>query len=80
MYGFGGWVATLAAMLAYVFWAYLPEATLHSLGVSYYPDRYWALAGPAMLLSLVMTYAAIYGLVGLASNAHVDSFDSLVDG
>jgi hypothetical protein len=80
VYGFVGWVVTYAALAAYILWAYLPESVLHNIGVTYYPDRYWALAAPAMLLSLVMTYASIYGLIGLVSNPHVDSFDSLSDG
>lgn len=80
VYGFVGWIVAYAALTGYILWAYLPESVLHSIGVTYYPDRYWAMAAPSMLLMLVMFYTTIYGLIGMANNPHVDSFDSLVDG
>lgn len=80
VYGFVGWIVAYAALTGYILWAYLPESVLHSIGVTYYPDRYWAVAAPSMLLMLVMFYTTIYGLIGMANNPHVDSFDCLVDG
>jgi PIG-P len=80
IYGFSLFLITWAALIAFLLWAYLPEGTLHAIGVSYFPDRYWALGAPAMLLMIVMFYATMWGLYGMASNPHIDSFDSMVDG
>ncbi|KAF2095031.1 PIG-P, partial [Rhizodiscina lignyota] len=61
-YGFALYLASSAAFLMYVLWAFLPSPFLHQLGIYYYPDRWWALAVPAWL---VMAVGWIY--VALAS-------------
>ncbi|OMJ21955.1 Phosphatidylinositol N-acetylglucosaminyltransferase subunit P [Smittium culicis] len=38
----------------YLIWAYLPDEALNSLGITYYPDRYWALAIPAWTFMLAL--------------------------
>ena len=80
VYGFVGWITTLCAWVGYLLYAYLPESVLRRLGVTYYPDRYWAVAGPALLLMVVCFYTTIYGAIGIASNPHIDSFDAICDG
>ncbi|KAL1535825.1 phosphatidylinositol N-acetylglucosaminyltransferase subunit P-like isoform X4 [Salvia divinorum] len=30
----------------FIVWAYVPDHCLHSIGIYYYPNRYWALAVP----------------------------------
>ena len=61
-YGFALYLASSAAFLIYLLWAYLPSPFLHRLGLYYYPNRWWALAIPAWL---VVAIAYIY--VALAS-------------
>jgi len=46
----------------YILWAYVPAPVLHSMGIWYYPDRWWALAIPCWLIALI-----IYIYVALAS-------------
>ena len=50
MYSFVGWIASMAVYICYVAWAVLPEETLHFLGITYYPSRYYATAIPAYFL------------------------------
>lgn len=50
------------ALVFYLLWSYLPHPFLHQLGISYYPNRWWALAIPSFL---VMTIVYIY--IALAS-------------
>jgi len=80
VYGFAGWIATIGAYICYLLWAYLPERVLHSIGVTYYPDRYWAVAAPAMLVMIVSFYTVIFGFLCLAVHPHVDTFDAVSDG
>lgn len=79
-YGFALYLASSAAFVMYLLWAFLPSPFLHQLGIHYYPDRWWALAVPAWL---IMAVAFVY--VALASyNVEVltrpmGSVENLVD-
>jgi phosphatidylinositol glycan class P protein len=54
MYSFVGWISSFVIYLCFLAWALLPEKLLHSLGITYYPSRYYAIALPAYAL---VTYA-----------------------
>lgn len=61
--GFFMYVLSTAAMAGYVVWALTPQPVLSALGITYYPDRYWARAVPAYLLMLMLyvyVYVAMY--------------------
>jgi hypothetical protein len=45
---------TPPAAALWLAWAYLPEAALQALGVSYFPGKHWALTIPAWLLLLLL--------------------------
>lgn len=54
-----GFIASILIVLcsvAYVLWAVLPDEVLHALHLTYYPDRYWAVALPAILVILLFYY------------------------
>ena len=62
--GFATYVISCIVMLAWLLWSLLPDQILHSLGVHYYPSRWWALAIPSyVLVAMVYMYAwiALYG-------------------
>lgn len=61
-YGFAVYLASSAAFLLYMVWAYVPSPLLHQMGIHYYPNRWWALAVPCWLVALI-----IYIYVALAS-------------
>ena len=50
VYGFVGWMVSWLALFIFLLWAFLPEEYWNDFGVTYYPNRYWALAIPAYLL------------------------------
>lgn len=58
-YGFAGWILSSVAFVAYLAWAYLPEDTLRREGITYFPDKAWALVIPA---GLCLTVACVYGI------------------
>lgn len=59
-YGFVLYLASSLAFLMYVLWSYLPSPFLHALGITYYPDRWWALAIPAwIVMVLIYIYVAL---------------------
>ena len=56
---FVAWAASIFVYLCFVAWALLPAKTLHYIGVTYYPSRYYAIALPAYVL-------VVYLLLGVA--------------
>lgn len=50
VYGFVGSIASGVAFAVYCLWALLPEPLLGRLGVTYYPDKQWALVLPTYLI------------------------------
>lgn len=56
---FVAWTASIFVYLCFLAWALLPSKTLHYIGVTYYPSRYYAVALPAYVL-------VVYVLSGVA--------------
>jgi len=44
IYGFVTWTSTNVILVSLLFWAILPDSILAGLGITYFPDKYWALA------------------------------------
>ncbi|KDP46535.1 hypothetical protein JCGZ_08507 [Jatropha curcas] len=63
VYGFVGSITTIVATVIFLIWAYVPEPCLHSIGIFYYPNRYWALAIPTYaMVTVVLTLMFYIGL------------------
>lgn len=60
VYGFTGWITTGVAYGAFLCWAYLPEQALQAVGITYYPDKYWALAVPTWVCVAIVAAAWAY--------------------
>ena len=79
VYGFVGWIGTITLFVLYLLWAYLPVELLHSLGVTYYPSRYWAVALPAYVCVIVLFVFTTYNGFCLMVNPPLDSFSTFTD-
>ncbi|ETV70731.1 hypothetical protein, variant [Aphanomyces astaci] len=79
IYGFAGWIASIAIFVCYLLWAYVPDAILASYGITYYPSRYWALAVPAMLVMTLMALVVFYIAINWISTAPLDSYNTIRD-
>lgn len=63
VYGFVGSISTIVASVIFFIWAYVPQSWLHSIGITYYPSRYWALAVPTyVMVSIVLMLGFYIGL------------------
>lgn len=60
IYSFAGWIGTLVAYFCFIVWAFVPERFLHSLGITYYPSRYYAIALPSYILVLFVLVGVSY--------------------
>ncbi|KAF2012705.1 PIG-P-domain-containing protein [Aaosphaeria arxii CBS 175.79] len=79
-YGFAVYLASSAAFLLYIVWAYVPSPLLHQMGIHYYPNRWWALAVPCWLVVLVIyIYAALASYNTRYLTSPLTSCENLVD-
>ncbi|MCO5573278.1 hypothetical protein L7F22_027047 [Adiantum nelumboides] len=60
-------------------WAYLPESWLYSMGITYYPSRYWAVAFPAYAMMLIVFICLAYTSLNYIATIPPDSWNSLCD-
>ncbi|KAL1192445.1 Phosphatidylinositol N-acetylglucosaminyltransferase subunit P [Cardamine amara subsp. amara] len=68
VYGFVGSISTVVATVIFLIWAYVPDKLLESIGIHYYPSRYWVLAMPTYLMvSLLLALAFYIGLNFIAT-------------
>lgn len=60
VYGFVGSISTVVATAIFLIWAYAPDRWLHTIGIFYYPSRYWALAVPTYAMVTVILAIGFY--------------------
>ncbi|KAI8645176.1 PIG-P-domain-containing protein [Parasitella parasitica] len=68
-YGFVMYLSSFVALGIYLIWAYVPDEILHSLGITYYPNRYWALAIPIWLMTFVWFIFISFMTINLMNTA-----------
>ena len=80
-YGFVLYLFSSLTFLFYLLWSYLPSPFLHALGITYYPNRWWALAVPAFIvMSLVYVYVALASYNTEILTVPMASVETIVDG
>lgn len=50
IYGFVGWVSSFILFIVFVIWSFFPDEILNKYGISYYPDKRWALTIPSIIV------------------------------
>ncbi|CAG8579712.1 15488_t:CDS:2, partial [Acaulospora morrowiae] len=78
-YGFALYLLSFIAFVIFLLWAYLPDEALISLGITYYPDRYWALALPVWSFVLVLFIFVAFISINFLNTAPLDSFNTITD-
>lgn len=79
VYGFFLWIASALCFVLYLAWAFTPVQVLHKLGITYYPDKHWAIALPAYLCMLVLYAFFLYICANLIVTPPLSSFTTIVD-
>lgn len=79
VYGFVGSITTVIATAVYLAWAYTPEPWLHSLGITYYPTKYWAVAAPAFVMVAVALSLVAYVGSNFLATPPPTSFTTIFD-
>ncbi|KAG1679999.1 hypothetical protein FOA52_007063 [Chlamydomonas sp. UWO 241] len=79
VYGFAAWIAARLGMVLFLLWAFLPTSYLHAMGVTYYPDRQWAIIVPAWVLASLTFVAWSYESANQMSVRAVSSTATIQD-
>ncbi|CAH1254408.1 PIGP [Branchiostoma lanceolatum] len=79
IYGFVLYLASFLGLGLYVVWAYVPEPWLHAAGLTYWPQKYWALAAPVYISIAVLFILVFYVGLNFTVTAPLDSVHTVTD-
>ncbi|XP_006819888.1 phosphatidylinositol N-acetylglucosaminyltransferase subunit P-like [Saccoglossus kowalevskii] len=79
IYGFVLYLGSILGFVLFVIWAYIPSTWLHSLGLTYLPQKYWALAAPTYLCMSIVFFYIIYVGYTFTITLPLDSLNTITD-
>ncbi|WKX95935.1 hypothetical protein Q1695_012413 [Nippostrongylus brasiliensis] len=59
IYGFALYISSCCFLVLYILWAVVPTPILRSLGISYVPAKYWAIAIPSIIVVLITSFVLV---------------------
>lgn len=79
-YGFALYLGCYTVFGVYLIWAFIPDDVLYSLGLTYWPQKYWAVAVPIhLLVTLALFTFCFYPSVNLTLIPHLNDVRILKD-
>ena len=74
-----GWILSWLGLGLYLLWPYFSDDLVVPLGISYFPDPYWAVALPSFGIVTVMTVVTVYIARNLIHTPSFDDFSTFTD-
>jgi phosphatidylinositol glycan class P protein len=78
-YSFVVWIGSFGVYFCFLAWAFLPEDYLHSIGVTYYPSRYYAIALPAYCIVVYYLVSLFYMGFNMLNTLEPEDFATFRD-
>jgi phosphatidylinositol glycan class P protein len=80
VYGFVLFLLGTSTLILYFAWALLPEALLDTLGLSFLPQKYWAVAIPIYAGVVFVTFVTVvYPSLGMCITPTHDDIRNVID-
>jgi len=64
-YGFALYLASKTAFVVYLAWAFIPIQWLTDVGLTYLPQKYWAIAVPIWICCVIMITTLLYPAINM---------------
>jgi len=64
-YGFALYLASKTAFVVYLVWAFIPSNWLAVIGLTYLPQKYWAIAIPVWVCCVIVVIALLYPAINM---------------
>ncbi|XP_077998325.1 phosphatidylinositol N-acetylglucosaminyltransferase subunit P-like [Glandiceps talaboti] len=79
IYGFVLYLASIVCFGLFIIWAYVPEKWLLSLGLTYWPQKYWAVVAPTYVCLGILFFYIFYTGYNLIITQPLDSLNTITD-
>ena len=79
IYGFVLYLAAWIGFGIFLIWAYIPDSWLHSIGLTYWPQKYWALAAPTYFWATIIFIILAYVGYNFTITKPLDSTNTITD-
>jgi phosphatidylinositol glycan class P protein len=80
IYSFVGWIATFLVYICFILWVFMPSDVLQSVGITYYPSRYYAIALPAYVIVVYVLLGISYMAYNMINTVNPTDYKSFRDG
>ncbi|XP_064643255.1 phosphatidylinositol N-acetylglucosaminyltransferase subunit P-like [Lineus longissimus] len=79
IYGFVLYLGSIVSFGIYLVWAYIPDSWLHAIGLTYWPQKYWAIAAPTYFWVAFVFLLIFYFAYNMTITAPLNSMLTLKD-
>jgi len=80
IYGYVLYLVSFGSLFLYLFWAIIPSEVFHLMGLTYFPSKYWSIAFPVFVLTLMfISIVCLYPSVNYLFTPSLNQSITVVD-